>query len=238
MGRVMQPRRASEQSRRRRRIGVLCLAAVTVTVVLVAVANGGSHGRRREHTSLVGTGSRPLTAAPAASTASIPTVATAPSTVPPTTVDPGLLPQTEVLPSASDPAFLARMDKLWQGITTGNPALAQAAFFPLSAYIQVKGISDPVHDYQTRLIADFDEDIETLHSDLGPSASTAALVGVDVPDAAEWILPGVEYNKGSYYRVYSTAVTYSVGGVDHHFYIASMISWRGEWYVVHLNSIR
>ncbi len=249
MGRAMQPRRPSEQTVRRRRIAVLCLAAVSVAAVLVVMAGGGGPGRRQTRTALAATGSKPgrsgptTTAAAASSTSPSSTAAstapaTTPTTAPPTTVDPGLLPQTEVLPSATDPAFLARMEDLWQAITTGNPAPAQAAFFPLSAYIQVKGISDPVHDYQTRLIVDYDQDIETLHAELGAQASTAVLVGVHVPATAQWILPGVEYNKGSYYRVYSSSMTYSVAGVDHYFYIASMISWRGEWYVVHLNSIR
>lgn len=66
----------------------------------------------------------------------------------------------------------------------------------------------------------------------------ATFTSVTVPDTAEWILPGVEYNKGSYWRVYGAEVHYSVGGAAHFFTIASLISWRGEWYVVHLSSIR
>jgi hypothetical protein len=237
----MQHHRPPDPTQRRRRIGVLCLAALTVAVVLVALAGGGSHPGRPAAQVQTGATAPSTTAATVASSAvSSTTVApTVPSTTaPPTTVDPGSLPQTTVLPSGSDPAFIDRMDDLWGAITTGNPAAAQAAFFPLSAYVQVKGISDPVHDYQTRLIADYDEDIDTLHAELGGSASSATLVGVQVPDAAQWIQPGVEYNKGSYYRVYSSSLTYELSGVDHTFTIASMISWRGEWYVVHLNSIR
>jgi hypothetical protein len=108
----------------------------------------------------------------------------------------------------------------------------------MSAYIQVKGISDPVHDYQTRLIANFDQDVEALHAALGGSAGSATLTGVTVPDAAQWIVPGVEYNKGSYWRVYGTNVSYTAGGQSRSFPITSMISWRGEWYVVHLGAIR
>lgn len=186
------------------------------------------------------------TAAPATATRSGPaspgeptTTSVAPSTTaptaPPTTIDPGLLPQTTQLPSPTDPAFLARISDLWQAILTGNTATAAPAFFPLSAYIQVKGISDPVHDYQTRLIPDYDQDIATLHSQIPPYAK---FISVTVPNAAQWILPGVEYNKGSYWRVYGTRVDFSVNGQDHYFDIVSMISWRGQWYVVHLLSIR
>ena len=56
--------------------------------------------------------------------------------------------------------------------------------------------------------------------------------------AATWVRTGAEYNKGSYYRVYGTTLHYSVGGQARSIAIASMISWRGQWYVVHLASIR
>ena len=69
-------------------------------------------------------------------------------------------------------------------------------------------------------------------------AATADLTGIDVPATAQWVLPGAEYNKGSYWRVYSSQVHYTVDGRAGSFTIASMISWRGEWYIVHLASIQ
>ena len=190
-------------------------------------------------------GARPRSASPAryasATTVSPPTTGpsttVAPSTTT-TTVDPGTLPQTRALPSATDPQFLARMSDLLQAVASGDVSLAANAFFPLSAYIQVKGISDPVHDYDTRLIPDYDQDIQSLHAHVNPGTAPVTLDHVYVPDAAEWILPGVEYNKGSYWRVYGTRLYFRVGGQLHYFTIVSMISWRGEWYVVHLSSIR
>lgn len=167
--------------------------------------------------------------------------ATPVKTAPPATtdtVDPGTLPQTDILPSES-PAFIAKMTDLIKAVATGNPALAYPAFFPLSAYLQVKAISNPAADYQDRLIYYYNQDIATLHSSLGPNVASTTLVAVDVPPGqAEWIVPGVEYNKGSYWRVYGTVVHYNVAGVPGQFTIASMISWRGQWYVVHLLSIR
>jgi hypothetical protein len=154
-------------------------------------------------------------------------------------VDPGTLPQTDQLPSATDPAFLAKMSDLVQAIVTGNTALAMPAFFPLSAYIQVKAISDPTDDWNQRLVADYDQDIGTLHGELSVHGETAQVTGVTIPAGqSQWILPGVEYNKGSYWRVYNAVVTYTVDNTTEQFTIASLISWRGEWYVVHLNSIR
>lgn len=132
-----------------------------------------------------------------------------------------------------DPAFLQRISDLWSAIVSGDPSIAAPAFFPLSAYVQVKAIYDPVHDYQTRLIPDFDRDIMSLHSQIGGDATFES---VFVPNAAQWIRPGVEYNKGSYWRVYGARVTYEVDDETHYFTIDSMISWRGEWYVVHLQS--
>ena len=170
--------------------------------------------------------------------------ATIPATLPAlpstttTTVDPGTLPQTTALPSGDDPSFQTRILELWSAIVDGNPSEGLVAFFPLSAYVQVKAISDPVHDYQTRLIASYSQDIQSLHSSVMPAATAPTFVSVRVPPAAQWIRPGVEYNKGSYWRVYGTTVTYLAGGQRRTFEIHSLISWRGEWYVVHLGAIR
>ena len=202
-------------------------ATAVVAAAALASCTGGTPAAAHTPASSAPVTAPPVTAATTTST-----------TVPPTTtttVDPGTLPQTTQLPSGTDPTFQARIADLWQAILTGNVALAQPAFFPLSAYIQVKGISDPVHDYDTRLIPDYDQDIMTLHGEIGPSA---VFQSVSVPNAAEWILPGVEYNKGSYWRVYGTRVNYTLDGQSRYFTIASMISWRGQWYLVHLLSIR
>jgi hypothetical protein len=110
-------------------------------------------------------------------------------------------------------------------------------FFPLSAYIQVKSISDPASDWNQRLVANYQKDIHALHASLGPAASTAQLTGIDVPANAQWIQPGVEYNQGSYWRVEGSQGHYTVGGAPGSFPIASMISWRGHWYIVHLARI-
>ena len=121
---------------------------------------------------------------------------------------------------------------------TDRPEEALAFFFPEAAYLQVKAISDPAHDYETRLIANFEADVHAYHARLGAAAATAHLDGVDVPDQAVWVLPGAEYNKGSYWRVYGTALRWSATGTSGTLPVTSMISWRGEWYVVHLGAIR
>jgi hypothetical protein len=186
---------------------------------------------------------------PSSSNRAIPTVRTSRSALPhaaaapgPSAVrtpDPGSLPQTTARPIGSDPQFAQRMRSLWAAIVVGDTAADTAAgssFFPLGAYLQVKAISNPAADYRNRLIALYDDDIRALHVRVGPGAT---LLGVDVPDrSATWVTPGQEYNKGSYWRVYGTRVRYgTVAGKEGSFGIFSLISWRGQWYVVHLGPI-
>jgi hypothetical protein len=156
-----------------------------------------------------------------------------------TTVDAGTLPQTDDKPTATGAQFDTGAQGLWQAIVKDDPSLARPFFFPLSAYLQVKAISDPTGDYQSRLIANYEQDIHTLHAQLGDAASRAQLTGLSVPnDQAQWIAPGVEYNKGSYWRVYGSTLDYTVDGQPHSLPVTSLISWRGQWYVVHLGQIR
>ena len=103
----------------------------------------------------------------------------------------------------------------------------------------MKDIKDPAGDYQSRLIANYEDDVHALHAQLGDAASRAQLVGMSVPnDQAQWITPGTEYNKGSYWRVYGSTLNYTVDGQARSFPVTSLISWRGQWYVVHLGEVR
>ena len=147
------------------------------------------------------------------------------------------------------PALAARIGALWAAIVADDPRLADSAFFPLAAYQQVKAIASPAADWNRRLLAAFAEDIHALHKRLGPRADEAKLVGLELPDSrARWVDPGEEYNKIGYYRVFGTVVRYhldraTVNGTelapqDASFVIASLISWRGQWYIVHLTAVR
>lgn len=138
------------------------------------------------------------------------------------------------MPTDTDPQFTAGVNALWQGIVDDNPQEAMPFFFPKSAYLQVKALSNPGADYENRLIGFYKLDIHAAHRLLGSDAKDAKLVGVSVPArAAEWILPGQEQNKLSYYRVYGSRLTYTEGGKTKSFGLFSLISWRGQWYVVH-----
>ena len=162
-----------------------------------------------------------------------------PATAPGTTVDPGTLPQTEDKPVTSGAQWDANTEALWTAIVEDEPDKALPFFFPLAAYKQVKAISNPAQDYDNRLIAYYEQDIHALHKQLGANAAKAKFVKLDVPSAnAQWIKPGVEYNKGAYWRVFDSKLLYTVDGKQSSMLVKSMISWRGEWYVVHLSSIR
>lgn len=127
---------------------------------------------------------------------------------------------------------------LWLAVSTGRPALARPAFFPLAAYKQVKAIYDAAGDWRTRLWLDFKLDVMAAHRLLGSRPRDAKLVRVIVPSAgAAWIDPGVCYNKVGYWHVAGPRVVYRLHGQVRSFGIASLISWRGVWYVVHFGGI-
>jgi hypothetical protein len=171
------------------------------------------------------------------------TTTLAPTTQPPATeppVDVGSRPQTDVEPTETGEEWERNVGLLWEAIVTDDPEVALPFFFPEGGYLQVKRMTEAeaTADYANRLIAYYEEDIHALHQQLGADAAKAELVGVRVAGAPQWIQPGVEYNKGSYWRVLDSKLIYSVGGVERSFPVVSMISWRGQWYIVHLSSIR
>lgn len=155
--------------------------------------------------------------------------------------EPGALPQTKDRPKAEGAAFDARAATLWDGIVHDDADRAMPFFFPLSAYEQVKDVGSPAADWRRRLVAAYKRDIHALHERLGDRADSAKLVRVEVPDdRAKWVDPGEEYNKVGYWRVYGTRIVYTTteGGRERAFDVSSLISWRGEWYVVHLTGFK
>jgi hypothetical protein len=188
----------------------------------------------------------PRTAPPAASASVPPPTTTAkpppaqpkPRRKPRPRLNPGALPQTEQLPSAGTPGFRAEMAALWKGIRANSVRAALPAFFPERAYVQVKQIADPQADWADRLVGDYALDIGAAHALLGANPAGAELLGVQVPQGyAHWVPPGACYNGVGYYEVPGARVVYRENGEVRSFGIASMISWRGVWYVVHLGAI-
>jgi hypothetical protein len=175
-----------------------------------------------------------------ASASAVASASSAPSAaLPSASVDPATLPQTRDRPVASGPAFEARVAALWSAIVADDPQQALPFFFPVGAYQQVKDIPDPASDWKRRLVAAYSHDIHALHARLGSDAPRATLTGLEVPEArGRWVDPGEEYNKIGYYRVFGSRLKYAIDGDSRSFEVKSLISWRGEWYVVHLSAIK
>lgn len=153
--------------------------------------------------------------------------------------DPGALPQTRDRPAASSKELDARAAALWDGIVHDDPERAMPFFFPVTAYEQVKAIAYPASDWRRRLVAAYKRDVHGLHKRLGEKTESAKLVRLDVPDErARWVEPNEESNKLGYWRVYGTRIVYEVDGKERTLDISSLISWRGEWYVVHLTGFK
>jgi hypothetical protein len=153
--------------------------------------------------------------------------------------DPGTLPQTKDRPEASGPAFDGRVAALWDAIVKDDPDRAMPFFFPVTAYEQVKAITNPASDWRRRLVAAYKRDVHALHKRLGDQAASAKFVRADVPqDRARWVEPNEESNKLGYYRVYGTRLVYELDGKERSLEVTSLISWRGEWYVVHLSGFK
>ena len=147
--------------------------------------------------------------------------------------------QTRDKPSATSPAFEARARSLFDAVAQGKPELARGAFFPVGAYQKVKAVGNPAGDWRVRLLAAYERDIRDLHVELGARAARARYVGIDVPEErGRWVEPGEEYNKLGYYRVFGSRLKYEVDGHERSFLVKSLISWRGEWYVVHLSGMK
>lgn len=150
------------------------------------------------------------------------------------TVDPGTLPQTMVRP-AVDPSFASRLRGYWARVLAGSAGEASNFFFPRAAYLQLKELNDAGADFDGRLYHDYRNDVMADHSLVTSDGGAAKLLGVEVPVAAvRWVPPGVEANSIGYWQVSNARVRYAVAGRQRSYAISSMISWRGQWYVVHL----
>jgi len=151
---------------------------------------------------------------------------------------PGTLPQTHAYPSGTSPRFRALMRALWRGVVDDSLTPAVEAFFPQSAYVQLKAIPSAGADWTGRLLHDFRLDVEAAHALLGADAHAAELLRVNVPSGyGHWIEPGTCYNAIGYYEAPNARVVFREHGRVRSFGIASLISWRGVWYVVHLGAI-
>lgn len=215
-------------------------AAALGALAAASVLTAGCAGPAGRHAVAVASPHRSASASAAPRTTPVATrtarASTAPTliAVPP---PPGRLHQTRAFPSARSRAFRGEMTDLWTAVVVGRPRLALQSFFPLTAYAQVKAIYDPAADWHGRLFAEFRRDIAAAHRLVGHGAARARLAHVIVPSAAAWISPGTCENAVGYWHVGGARLVYRQHGRLRSFGIASLISWRGRWYVVHLGAV-
>lgn len=148
--------------------------------------------------------------------------------------------QTEDKPSTESPAFKKRMELLFKAIAADDPSIAEPVFFPVVAYEQVKDIKKPAADWKSRLMKNFARDIHEYHKKLGkePEAMHFDKVEIEEP-RSKWMAPGKEGNKVGYYRVTRSKIRYTdPAGEAKSLELSSLISWRGEWFVVHLHGFK
>ncbi|MDX2051655.1 MAG: hypothetical protein SFV15_04630 [Polyangiaceae bacterium] len=153
------------------------------------------------------------------------------------TLDPGTLPQTDEKPQVNTEHFRKLSQALFDAIQNDDAELALPYFFPKTAYAQVKAIKNPGQDWERRLVAAFRRDIHGYHSVLGPGAR---FVGLRVSGAnTRFMKRGAEGNRLGYFRTTRASLTYAdSAGRERALLVSSLISWRGQWYVVHLNGFQ
>jgi len=147
----------------------------------------------------------------------------------------GSLHQTTALPSTASTPFHNAMYDLWLAVTTGNASFALPAFFPETAYTQVKAIANPQGDWENRLWYDFTLDVAAAHAAVGRNPTFVKVIAPST--LAVWVSPGACYNSDGYWHLPGPRVVYKQGGEMRSFGIASLISWRGDWYVVHFGAV-
>lgn len=131
------------------------------------------------------------------------------------------------------------MADLFAGVQSDSLNRAMWSFFPEQAYDRLKAIADPRADWHDRLVGDFALDIGAAHRYLEsfPGAAGARLLSAVVSPAAAWIPPGYCYNSIGYWHAPGARLVYLEDGRKRSIGIASLISWRGQWYVVHFGAV-
>jgi hypothetical protein len=219
------------------------MAASALAVALFAALAGCSGGAgataRASAAAKVSTSpvsaTRKATPAASKSPSPKPTPKPAPSALAVGPANAGKLPQTTALPKATGPAFNNAVHDLWLAVTTGNPDYAKPAFFPEQAYEQVKAIANPESDWQGRLWYDFTLDLAAVHKLVKPGATLTKVIAPT--EYEQWIPPGACYNSTGYWHLPGSRLVYRQHGVTQSFGIASFISWRGDWYLIHLGAL-
>lgn len=191
--------------------------------------------------------SEPSPAPPANAAPSVPVNAGVPAPsatgplVPPLNLGPvgSVTTSPEERPLDDGPELQAKGKLLWQAIVDDTPEVAASFFFPKEAYVHVKAAKNPEGDWRWRLWKHFERDLHALHKSQGQALAKATFKGLRIPPKRpHWAAPGNEYNRLGYWRAYGSQLTYELRGRERHVPISSLISWKSQWYVVHMTGFR
>lgn len=139
-------------------------------------------------------------------------------------------------PPKSGVELTSMLNQLWQSIQDNSSQSAKALFFPKNSYIEMKTgvIANPAADFDNRLMTFYKLDLDAYHRHVvtgGKSVFVSALVN---PAQIMWIPVRACENKTGYWHLGPVRIVYKQAGVLKSFAIASLISWNGEWKIIHL----
>ena len=148
---------------------------------------------------------------------------------------PGSLPQTTLEPSFGTP-LTKQMTTLASAIAHHSVAMGNKVFFPEAAYVRMKTgeIPSPAGDWRSRLFSFFVLDLGAYRDRLFATHHTTFVRVEANPRYAQWIPPGVCENKIGYWHEPNVRLVFRHNTTLESVLVASLISWRGVWYVVHL----
>ncbi len=123
-------------------------------------------------------------------------------------------------------------------LETSNPRCRRC--FPLVAYQQVKDVTKPERDYKFRLLANFKRAPTRVPSTPSAQRPTEQVRRRRrVRKGRQMDGARIEGNKLGYFRVLRSRLRFTLPtGRSREFELTSLISWRGEWYVVHLHGFK
>ena len=139
-------------------------------------------------------------------------------------------------PRPDDSSAQARAKLLFDAIVHDDPQRAVDVFFPRSAFLQVKAMSNP-GNYYDRLARRFESDIHALHQ-AHPELATATFDRLELARRGGFVRKGEEGNRLPYWASRHSFLHYRVGDKARKFEVRVMITWGDQWYVIHLSEFK
>lgn len=134
------------------------------------------------------------------------------------------------------PSLTSELGQLFEAIVSNSSSEAAPLIFPASAYVTMKTgrIANPATDYADRLLAFYRLDLAAYHQAV-TGGTPAHFVGIRLTGTTPgWIPAGVCENSFGYWHLPNVRVVYSQNGTEKSVLVASLISYNGKWFVVHL----